>query len=89
MKYSHMTKKKHSGHADKEKTDETSFRSHHDVLFAKPEHVAARMPTKPSKRLLGVDEGLVHFSEDWDSVETNQEIARMFGLDHLDDAHTL
>jgi|GEM_PF-6888897 len=89
MKYSHMTKKKHSGHADKEKTDETSFRSHHDVLFAKPEHVAASMPTKPSKRLLGVDEGLVHFSEDWDSAETNQEIARMFGLDHLDDAHTL
>ena len=89
MKPSHTTKKKHSGHADKEKTDETSFRSHHDVLFAKPEHVAASMPTKPSKRLLGVDEGLVHFSEDWDSVETNQEIARMFGLDHLDDAHTL
>ena len=84
-----MTKKKHSGHAEKEKTDKTSFRSHHDVLFAKPEHVAASMPTKPSKRLLGVDEGLVHFSEDWDSVETNQEIARMFGLDHLDDAHTL
>jgi len=89
MNHSHMTKEKHSGRAEKEKTDETSFRSHHDVLFAKPEHVAASMPTKPSKRLLGVDEGLVHFSEDWDSAETNQEIARMFGLDHLDDAHTL
>ena len=84
-----MTKEKHSGRAEKEKTDETSFRSHHGVLFAKPVCLEARMPTKPSKRLLGVDEGLVHFSEDWDSVETNQEIARMFGLDHLDDAHTL
>ena len=84
-----MTKKKHSGHAEKEKTYETSFRSHHGVLFAKPEPLAASVQASPSKRLLGVDEGLVHVSEDWDSAETNQEIARMFGLDHLDDAHTL
>ena len=84
-----MTKKKHSGHAEKEKTYETSFRSHHGVLFAKPEPLAASVQASPSKRLLGVDEGLVHFSEDWDSVETNQEIARMFGLHHLDDVHTL
>jgi len=78
-----MTKEKHSGRAEKEKTDETSFRSHHGVLFAKPVCLEARMPTKPSKRLLGVGEGLLHFSEDWDSVETNQKIARMFGLASL------
>ena len=36
--------------------------------------------TKPSKRPLGMDKGLLHFSQDWDSAETNQEIARMFGI---------
>ena len=89
MKPSHTTKKKHSGHADKEKTDEKSFLGHHDALFVNSKPLAANMQSKPPKRLLGVDEGLVYFSEDWDSAETNQEIARMFGLDHLDEVHTL
>jgi hypothetical protein len=38
---------------------------------------------------LGMDKGLVHFSEDLVSVETTQEVASMFGLDSLNDVHTL
>jgi hypothetical protein len=88
MKQSHMTKEKYSRHAEKEKTDETSFLSHRAVLFTKPESLEASEQTKPSKRLLGMDEGLVYFSEDWDSVETNQEIVGMFGLiDSGDSSH--
>ena len=89
MKYSRKTERHLSGCVKKEKAGQTSFLSHYDVLFSKPKPLAASMQTKPSKRPLGMDEGLVYFSEDWDSAETNQEIAQMVGMDHLDDVHTL
>ncbi len=70
------------------KAGETFILCDRIVLFAELRPLPGNEESKDFKRPLGLDEGSIHFSEDWDSVVTNQEIAGMFGLtDSGDSSH--
>ena len=85
----HEAKTHLSRYAKRVKAGETFILCDRNVPFAELRPLSGKEESKDSKRPLGLDEGLIHFSEDWDSAETNQEIAQMVGMDHLDDVHTL
>ena len=84
----HEAKTHLSRYAKRVKAGETFILCDRNVPFAELRPLSGNEESKDSKRPLGLDEGLIHFSEDWDSVETNQEIVGMFGLiDSGDSSH--
>jgi len=76
----HEAKTHLSRYAKRVKAGESILLCERNVPFAelRPLSNPALMPRE---RPLGIDAGKVSLDEDWDSVDTNREIAGLFGLE--------
>jgi len=75
----HEAKTHLSRYARRVKAGETILLCDRNVPFAELRPLSK--PSGAGKRQLGMDAGLVKLDPDWDSPETNAEVARLFGVE--------
>ena len=76
----HEAKTHLSRYAKRVRAGETILLCERNVPFAELRQLPANEESCRSERPIGLDIGKVRMTDDWDSPETNQEIASMFGL---------
>lgn len=77
----HQAKTHLSRYAKRVKAGETIVLCDRNQPFAEIRPYGKSLAKKqPKKRLMGMDEGKVIWHDDWDSPETNANIAALFGV---------